>query len=209
MKFEEFVAANAIPPSRLVSYFLTLIGIERYKLLRNLCAPDRPKNKPIFELVSLLSNHLKPKPSVIIERFKFKECKQSSDETVNAYLARIKHMSLYCDFGEQLQTYIRDQMVWGLSNTRIQRRLLSEPHLTLERAVELSTAMGAAERDAKNLHPSTVDPTVNFVAKSKRQIGHNVPTGCFRCGKLNHVASKCRYKDFSCNTCGKKRTFVY
>lgn len=46
---------------------------------------------------------------------------------------------------------IRDRLVVGISTDRIQRRLLSEKHLTYERARELALAQEAAEANVEVL----------------------------------------------------------
>lgn len=122
-----------------------------YRLLRNLCAPALPKSRSLNELVTLITNHLKPKPSTLTQRYKFKECKQKSGETVSEYLTTLKQISLYCEFGQNLDTHLRDQLVWGLSSERMTKRLLSEPDLTLEKAMDICTSMEAAERDVAHI----------------------------------------------------------
>ncbi|EFN80980.1 hypothetical protein EAI_05492, partial [Harpegnathos saltator] len=85
-----------------VSLYIIKIDTEGYRLLRNLCVLELPKTKGLNELVSLFQNHLKPKLSVLTQRFKFKECKQKSGDTVSAYLTKLKSASLHCDFGFNL-----------------------------------------------------------------------------------------------------------
>lgn len=62
-QFEQHVEANDISIIRFVPLFLTLLDIDGHKLLRNLCAPNRPKNKSLDELVYILSSHLKNRVS--------------------------------------------------------------------------------------------------------------------------------------------------
>lgn len=120
---------------------------------------------------------------------------------------------MYCDFGENLSNCIRDQLVWGLHNRRIQRRLLAEPRLTLEKAIEISSALEAAERDAENINPnksthSSAEAAVNFMAKKRKQGSQRTQVKCFRCGKVNHKAHECRFKGFTCHGCGRKGHLV-
>lgn len=136
-QFEEYIAANGIPEERTVSLFLTLVGMEGYKLLRNLWAPEKPKSKILEELFILIRRHLSPTPNAITERFKFKKRKQQQDESISTFLASIKQLFLYCEFGD---TSLRDQLVSSLNNKRIQRKLLAETQLMLEKAVQLSLA---------------------------------------------------------------------
>lgn len=110
-QYEEYVAVNNIPGDKSVSLFLTLIGQEGYKLLRNLCVPHKPKDKPLEELVTLVKNHVNPKPNIISERFKFKNRKQLPEENIGAFLASLKQISLTCEFADTLNTNIRDQLV--------------------------------------------------------------------------------------------------
>lgn len=149
-QFEEYVTVNKIPVERSVSLFLTLMGTDGYKLLRNLCVPLKPRDKSLDELMILIKKHHNPKPNMIAERFKFKKRRQRQDESISMFLASLKQMSVYCDFGETLNNNLRDQLVWSLRNGRIQRKLLSETQLTLDRTVELSLAWEVAEKDAGN-----------------------------------------------------------
>ena len=57
-----------------------------YELVRNLVAPEAPKN----DLVKTLRAHLKPKPLVIAERFKFYKRTQLQEESVAEYIVTLK-----------------------------------------------------------------------------------------------------------------------
>lgn len=65
-QFEEYVMVNSIPRARLVSLFLTFLAVEGYKVLRNLCVPNRPKerDKTSKDIVNLIKIRLNPKPPV-------------------------------------------------------------------------------------------------------------------------------------------------
>lgn len=89
-RFEQYVLANDIQDGKKVALFLTLIGSEAYALLRNLCTPALPSSKTISELSEIMQTHLQPKPSIITERYKFKECRQKDSEDVKMYLANLK-----------------------------------------------------------------------------------------------------------------------
>ena len=42
-----------------------------YGVLRNLLAPERPKDKSFVEVKELLTSHYSPKPILVAERVKF------------------------------------------------------------------------------------------------------------------------------------------
>lgn len=97
-------------------------------------------------------------------------------------------------------------LVRGLNNKRIQRRLLGERHLTLDKAVDLSTSLEAAEKEVETLaktYQETLEPAVNFLSKEEKQVTP-IEVTCFCCGKPNHKVTVCKYKNLTCNTCGKR-----
>ena len=53
-----------------------------------------------------------------------------------AYMALLRRRSEDCNYGDKLEEQLRDRLVCGVKDNRIQRRLLSEEKLTLKRAVE-------------------------------------------------------------------------
>jgi len=68
---------------------------------------------------------MNPKPNVVTERFKFKERRQGN-ETIIQFVAVLKKMSEFCGFGTHLEDALRDQLVWGIKDQNIQKKLLSE-----------------------------------------------------------------------------------
>ena len=61
------------------------------------------------------------------------------------YVAKLRKLSEYCNFGTALNDMLRDRLVCSIMDQRIQRRLLAEPDLTLAKALELTQAAEAAE----------------------------------------------------------------
>ena len=53
------------------SLFLVYVGAKTYKLIRSLVAPEDPKDKSYEALAKLAQEHFMPKPSAIVQRFKF------------------------------------------------------------------------------------------------------------------------------------------
>ena len=95
---------------------------------------------------------------------------------------------------------LRDRLVCGIRNDRIQQKLLAESDLTFDSAVKLASAIERAEQNLKDLHTEGVSD-VNIVSQSsstRRQ------PRCYRCGKANHHPNNCRFKNADCFTCSKK-----
>ena len=118
-RVEQFFIANGIEDNKKkVATLLIVIGDKAYSLLRNLLAPTKPAEKTYGELVDVMKRHLKPKPPVIAERFKFHRRNQREGETVAQYLAVLRELTENCEFGDKLDETLRDRLVCGLKKAK-------------------------------------------------------------------------------------------
>ena len=60
-------------------------------------------------------------------------------------------MSEHCNFGPSLNEMLRDRIVCGIEDAKIQQRLLAEPDLTFDKAFELVLASESADKNVKDL----------------------------------------------------------
>ena len=67
------------------------------------------------------------------------------------FVAELRKIAQYCDYGDVLSDMLRDRVVCGLANKAVQRRLLQEPTLTFEKALEVAVAAETAARDSRRL----------------------------------------------------------
>ncbi|CAC5398917.1 unnamed protein product [Mytilus coruscus] len=136
----------------------------------------------------------KSKPSSIVQRCKFNSRSRQPNESVSQFVAELRQISEHCDYKATLDDMLRDRLVCGIKEDRIQRRLLAEPGLTFKKAMEVATAM---EMAAKNAHDKQV--------QEPKQV-HKVTIRneeCYRCGG-SHNATDCKWKDANCYVCDKK-----
>ena len=162
-----FVANDVESAEKQRAILLSAVGGATYQLIRNLLAPAKPTDKSFAEIVEAVLRHHQPKPSVIVQRFNFHSRSRNSGENVSTYVAELRKLSEHCNFGETLNDMLRDRLVCGINDQRLQRRLLSEPELTFAKALELAQAAEAAERNAKELERAT--PSTGVHAVSSRE----------------------------------------
>ena len=129
-----------------------MCGPETYSLACNLVAPAKPGDKPFEELVT---EHYSPQPSIIVQRFKFHSRYRKQGESIVCYIADLRQIAKLCEFKDALNDMLRDQLVCGVNDRAIQRRLLSESALTLKKAFDTAQCMESASRDIQELHIST------------------------------------------------------
>ena len=204
-----FVANDITEDKKKVGILLTVIGSKAYELIHSLLAPVSPAEKKYDELVAVLMGHLKPKPLVIAERFKFHHRNQRDGENVEQYMAELRRLSEHCDFKDYLSEALRDRLVCGLRSEAIQRRLLSQKDLTLETAYDIALSEETASRRASELQASVKTSTssegdVRKVAPGKPHNGKGTAQSCYRCGKSGHTPDHCFYKHQKCRVCQKK-----
>ena len=173
-RFELFVECNGIEQNKKVSTFLTVVGVKTYSLLRDLCTPDKPSTKSFNALVELIQKHLFPTPSFIAERYRFSKRVQQDGETAAEYIANLKKMTTYCDFGASLNDYLRDRLVSGIRSETAKQRLLSEASLTLDQAVKIVTSLEQAEKSAAALAIRSSD-RIQKMSATQRRSGNAAP----------------------------------
>ena len=107
----------------------------------DLVAPAKLGDKTFDELKNIVHDHNRPKPSEVVQRFRFNTRVRQNHESVSTYVSQLRHLSQDCNFGETLNLMLRDRLVCGINNDRIQRWLLAKKDLTFDKALEVATAM--------------------------------------------------------------------
>ena len=93
-RLEQYFVANSIEgEEKTRATLLTVIGPQAYSLLSNLVAPEKPKAKTYTELMKVMLDHLKPKPLIIAERFRFHRRSQAEGERIPQYMACLLYTS--------------------------------------------------------------------------------------------------------------------
>ena len=148
---ELYFAANEIKADKRVPVFLNLIGRENYSLLRSILSPQKPAEQPLKKLMDVLREYYEPKKVVMAARFLFHQRQQQPGESVAIYLAELRKLAVPCEFVETLDEALRDRLVCGLCDEAYQKRLLSEPELTLDKALQIARSMETADVNARAL----------------------------------------------------------
>ena len=171
-----------------------------------------------------LNEYFEPQKNISFERHTFRQAQQQRDEPIANYITRLKHLALTCEF-ENTDDMIRDQVVDKCYSTKLRRRLLQEPSLTLDKVVTLGRALEMAQRQATAIESTCTSASasreqLNAVRKRQnpqglrrniqqthryRDSGETGGKPCYCCGKSGHRAKSpsCPALNKTCNTCQK------
>lgn len=201
-RLEHYFLANDISQERKkISIMMSVMGAKQYARLKSLVAPRKVMDLTLVEIDEAQRQHYNPKPPVMLERFQFWKRGQQVGESVASFFADLKKMAENCEFGAFREEALRDRFVCGLAEKGIQKRLLSEEELTLDKAVKTALGMEAATRNIEVLQSSTEKADDH----ASRQVNYaTAGEPCFCCGKTGHRKKTCRFKDYECDLCKRK-----
>ncbi|XP_036346123.1 uncharacterized protein K02A2.6-like [Rhagoletis pomonella] len=209
-RFELYLLANDVQGNdRQRAVFLTLAGAPLYDLLSSLASPRQVSQLSINEIKMILTNHFSPRPSEIAAYYKFHKRDQKSNEGFSEYVAALRKLAVDCNFGTALDRMLRDRLVCGLRDEALQRNLLAEPDLKLQKVLDRAATAEAAFKHASEMRHSE---QVHHVASNnnhrhnrlKTRASSNAQTKpCNGCGG-SHARCQCPHRETICSSCGTK-----
>ncbi|KFD60021.1 hypothetical protein M514_07753 [Trichuris suis] len=210
-----FEANGTSGTSKRLAVLCSVCGPKTYSIIRSLTFPDSPASKSFEQVLKLLNDHFLPKSSEIYHRFVYQRRLQRPDETVSSYVAELRRLAQYCNFGDILDSTLRDQLVCGLRDQKLQRQLLCVSELTFSSALSLALTAEAYNSEVAKMHSPHRGESqdVQLIRRDnhpqervQRTVREQaIPAGprktsCYRCGE-QHSPASCRFKSATCNFC--------
>lgn len=92
---------------------------------------------------------------------------QGNSENVDAYVTDLKNKARDCEFEHLTNSLIWDRILCGIMGDQVRGRLLREPDLTLNKAIDICRASELSQSQLKSLHEEFEIP-VHKVTKQKQ-----------------------------------------
>lgn len=171
------------------------------------------------EAVLKLNRFFEPKKNVSYERHVFRQMKQNANERIDMFLMRLREQAERCDFGDQLDGNIRDQITSGCASDILRRKILERGDESLAKLIQMAQMIEIVHKQQRSFETPNNESKESDVCKieTKRRFGLNRKTPsddfvgtCGRCGMKGHKSMdvKCPARGKSCNHCGRKDHFA-
>ena len=184
-RFDFHYTMNQISEGCKIALFLSRIGRDAFAKLKTLANPTVFTDLSLEQIVATMSQHYKRETVEIAECFKFFKRAQQDMEGAAQYIAEFRKLAKTCNFGEYLDTTLREKLVCGLKDHKTQKELLCMQDLTLSMAIEKARAAEVVNREILHF-PAVEADTLKL---------YNEQKPCHRCGQHGHTAANCRYKN--------------
>jgi len=109
-----------------VAMLLNCIGDEALHLFNTFELTEG--NKKVYDrVIEAFETYCNPRKNVVYNRYKYFMRNQNEGESFNNYYIELKKLARHCEFGEQLNSLLRDKIITGILDIGLQERLLEKP----------------------------------------------------------------------------------
>ena len=211
------IAANITNDTQKCAMLLYMAGPRVMDIFDTL--PETGTDDEFDVAVTKLTAHFNPMKNTEFAVYNFRQTRQGEAEGIDQYYIRLKKLSDSCDFHD-IDKEIKSQIVQCGISSRIRKKALRDPSLTLEkllqeaRAEEISiTQATGIEENLKSLNfdeKESVQYATSSQVQSKRYYkSTNKNRKCCRCGgQYPHGQRGCPANGKECSKCHKSNHFA-
>ena len=109
-------------------------------------AGDEMKYKPVL---GKSEEYCSPKKNLTLLRFQFFTYRQEEEQPFDDFVTHLRKLCKECGFGELHDSLLKDIIIIGLCNKRLQERLLREPDISLATTIQHCQANEVSKKHAK------------------------------------------------------------
>lgn len=211
---------NKKPDEQKVAMLVNLLGTDAQDVYDNFVYISPETSTQYDVVMKKFEQYCLPRVKVVVERFNFTNVVQKEGQSFDSFLTELQTKSSTCNFGDQKDSLIRDRIIFGIRNKKIQERLLEDDDVSLEKTVSMCRSSELSQLQVKILQETPQE--VNAVKtmrqkfrprdtsnkqKESRPMTKDEEYQCGRCG-TRHKVRKCPAYQKECFNCKGRGHFT-
>ena len=160
--------------------------------------------------------YFNPRKNITYSQFKFFTYRQEIGQSFDDYMTELRKLSSNCELEDLRESLLRDMLIIGFNDKKLQERLLRESNLDLNKTVEICRILEVTRSQAYVMQNNSAINPGYYVDRIRRQFSNNqksqnespeVIKKCKFCSFL-HKTGSCPAYGKLCNNCIKKNYFA-
>ena len=159
-------------------------------------------------LFTTFENYFSPKKNLTFLRFQFLTARQNESETFDEFCTRLRKLSTDCDFTTLKDSLIKDLIIIGIRDKKLQQNLLKDPDITLETVIKNGRAHEASKIHARALQTHS-SGSINELSKNNNNhelMAADIIKSCKFCS-YSHPRGSCPAYNKTCRSCNRRGHF--
>ncbi|XP_057290719.1 uncharacterized protein LOC130613381 [Hydractinia symbiolongicarpus] len=132
------------------SILLTCIGPQGREIYNTFSFNDDEEAMDFDLIINKFNEYFLPKRNITLLRHKFFTYKQKEGQSFAEFVIQLKKLSKDCEFNDLRESLMRDVIIVGVSDDRLRERMLREPDLNLDKALQLGNSAEQTKSMSKN-----------------------------------------------------------
>lgn len=223
-KFKIFLSAaglDRVNEGRKSAILLNCLGEEAQNIYFNVLKKS-DENPKYEELLKLFDDYFEPKQNELINTYNFLNRNQEDGESFDQFYVELKRLVKICHFKEE-DRMLRDRIVMGIQDKKLQRKLLENGELSLDEAINKCRASELSKEHAKVMQKDTENMQMDVLYKHEkepqREVKYNSKSfanknnynskfyHCLKCNR-DHGPRQCPAFGKVCSNCNKLNHFA-
>ena len=208
--------------------FLHCVGDSARQLYNTLTFDTEGDNLKYDKILEKLDAYVTPKKNTTFCRYKFFTYRQEDGQTFDKYLTELRKLCNDCELDTLKDSILKDMLIIGLNNKRVQERLLRDEDITLDNVIKNCKLAELTNKQVKTIQQQAgkENASISYVNKTKpssSKYSPHHPSSSNSKGKYGDKQGKilnCKFCSFShsrgscpaytksCNFCKTKGHFA-
>lgn len=222
-QFKIFVSASGlerVSDTRKAAILLNCAGHEVQELYFNVLKTKTEETIKYEQLLKSLDDYFEPKENELISTFAFHKRCQEEGENFDLFYTDLRKLVKTCNYKDQEERMLRDRIVLGVLDKKLQRKLLEVNDLSLQKVVDMCRASELSQNHIKKMYQQQATVAVEAVQSSQPQNTQDKPKdkynsvnnrdilyNCKKCG-TRHKPRNCPAFGKICHNCNKPNHYI-